>query len=415
MTSSGPWKESMTVRDYYPFRGHSTHNFLAQDPHKAVQTFVSLVQRHEQAFYNFVHKVHSKGEDLFEGLMHWIELFLTLTREGLGQPISLEFILPHAGEHRESIMKEIDEVALHHYKLKVAYEERVRRRFGRAGGQSTADEDDEAAQELVNGVVRELSFGELVKGDANDIAAEESDEETDSEEEEYTTEESSEESSNPDDPPPPPLPQRRRPTGSHSPQHLPQQQRKRSQSPTTPTCGQDSIPPVLPAPASHSPATTQRHHANHHSVDQNQYQSHSHKPTHQHAANANRSPLHVRPPHPTLRTSKSFSHDSTSSGPISAPPAESKFRLPKPSGKDLPHVPQTAGLKPPPNAVLRKGSPGHSMVESISMHPYAITKRKKKKNGVQLEPLELEHIPKLLPLFMEMVSTLCTIVLLSYC
>jgi len=341
--------------------------------------------------------------------MHWIELFLTLTREGLGQPISLEFILPHAGEHRESIMKEIDEVALHHYKLKVAYEERVRRRFGRAGGQSTADEDDEAAQELVNGVVRELSFGELVKGDAHDIAAEESDEETDSEEDEYTTGESSEESSDPDTSPPP-LPQRQpRVPQPHSPQHPPQLQRKRSftlqNHPNTNSTGsQDSTPPVLPLPGSHSPATTQRHHSNHLSADQSQHHRHPREPMHQHITNTNGPPTPVRPARPILRTSRSFSHDFSSSNPVSAPPSESKFSLSKPSGEDLPPAPQTAGLKPSSNTV--SGSPGHVRLHGDSSHPYAVSKRKRKKNGMQFEPPELEHIPKLLPLFMEMIRPL---------
>jgi len=381
-----------------------THILVDHDPHKAVQTFVDLVQRHEQAFYSFVHKVHSKGEDLFEGLMHWIELFLTLTREGLGHPISLEFILPHAGEDRESIMKEIDEVALYHYKLKVAYEEKVRRRFGRA----MADQGDEAAQELVNGVVRELSFGELLK----DIFAEESDEETDSEEEEDTTEESSEESSG-QETPPPPLPQRR-PRVPDSPQHPPQQLSNRSITPATTLYSRGSIPPVPSLPAGHSPAPAQQNYPNRHSLDQNQHQKRLQRPAHQHVANANGAPRPVRPIRPSLRTSKSFSHDSTSSGPTSAPPVESKYRLLKPSGKDLSPAPQTTGLKPPSNPLLRKESPGSAKIESRSARPGAITKRKRKKNGAQFEPPELEHIPRLLPLFMEMVSTPRTIVLWFY-
>ena len=307
-------------------------------------------------------------------------------------------------------MKEIDEVALHHYKLKVAYEEKIRRRFGRAEGQSMADRDGDAAQELVNGVVRELSFGELVKGDANDMFAEESDEETDSSEEEDTTEESSEESS---DQEPPPLPQRP-PRVPNSPQHQPQQLPKRNLAPTTTMGSRDSIPPVPPLPTGHSPAPTQPNHSIRRSLEQNQHQTYLHGPTHQQVANTNGSPVPVRPIRPSLRTSKSFSHDSTSSGPISAPPTESKFRLLKFSGKDLPPAPQTAGLKPPSNPLLRKESPGYAKVESNSAHPYAVTKRKRKRDGAQFEPPELEHIPRLLPLFMEMVSTPCTIVLWSY-
>jgi Domain of unknown function in PX-proteins (DUF3818) len=200
------------------------------DPARTVQTFISLIQRHEHAFYNFVHKVHSKGQGLFDSLMRWIELFLTVMREGLGssphmpsgfdltmrtalgQPISLDFILPHAGtQERKDIMDEVDKVALYHYKLKVLYEDKLRKRFGRAsdagggandeasgfGGTGVgkeADAEDEAARALVEGVIGEISFGELVKADALDVAAEEDDEEGDSSDESSEDESGSDES-----------------------------------------------------------------------------------------------------------------------------------------------------------------------------------------------------------------------------
>ncbi|CAL1700646.1 unnamed protein product [Somion occarium] len=147
------------------------------DPASTVQTFIDLIQRHEQAFYSFVHKVHSKGEGLFDSLMRWIELFLTLMRDGLGEAISLEFLLPYTGKEREDVLREVDEVARYHYKLKLAYEAKVRRRFGRTQGQSDADAEDEAVTNMVNNVVADLSFGDLVKGDADDLAAEATDDE----------------------------------------------------------------------------------------------------------------------------------------------------------------------------------------------------------------------------------------------
>ncbi|KNZ78056.1 PX domain-containing protein [Termitomyces sp. J132] len=150
-----------------------------EDPSRTVQAFISLIQRHEQSFYHFVHKVHSKGENLFDGLMHWVELFLTVVREGLGPPVSLEFLLPHAGKDRDDILNEVDEVARYHYKLKVAYEGKLRRRFGRIQERDAdADVEDEVTQNLVNGVIGEIDFGELIHGDADDLAAEETDEES---------------------------------------------------------------------------------------------------------------------------------------------------------------------------------------------------------------------------------------------
>lgn len=142
--------------------------------------FVGLVQRHEQSFYSFVHKVHAKGEGLFDDLIRWIELFINFMRDGLRDPVSLEFLLPHTGPDRLAIMQEVDAVALYHYRLKVAHENKIRRRFVREGDPAD-DEDDEATRALVDDVVKGLSFGDLIEGDAEDLAAEDSTDESGSE------------------------------------------------------------------------------------------------------------------------------------------------------------------------------------------------------------------------------------------
>ncbi|CAE6448712.1 unnamed protein product [Rhizoctonia solani] len=147
------------------------------NPHRTVQAFIDLVARHEQSFYAFVHKVHSKGEGLFDSLMKWIELFIGLMREGLGNPTSLEFILPHAGgEERAQIIREIDSVALYHYKLKLAHEDKIRKRFGRSANASASVEDQEeaAAQEFMADLARDMQFSDVIRGDAGEITAMES-------------------------------------------------------------------------------------------------------------------------------------------------------------------------------------------------------------------------------------------------
>jgi hypothetical protein len=102
----------------------------AIDPQKTVTIFMDLVQRHEGAFYHFVHSVHSKGEDLFDGLMRWIELFLNFIREGLNpEGITLDFLLPQGEGERQAIMQEIDAVIDYHRALKIAHHERLRRRL----------------------------------------------------------------------------------------------------------------------------------------------------------------------------------------------------------------------------------------------------------------------------------------------
>ncbi|OWZ64547.1 hypothetical protein AYX14_06457 [Cryptococcus neoformans] len=159
-----------------------------EDPQRTVQTFIDLVQRHEQSFYTFVHNVHSKGKGLFDSLMSWLELFLNYARSGLPSPIDLEFILPHSQEERRKVLAEVDSVAMYHYQLKVAHEEKIRRRFraaaadnGGAGGIGDPI-DDEA--ELLSSVMASLNIGETTMDEAGDLADEESEEEAEDEEEE---------------------------------------------------------------------------------------------------------------------------------------------------------------------------------------------------------------------------------------
>jgi len=160
-----------------------------EDPQRTVQTFIDLVQRHEQSFYSFVHNVHSKGQGLFDSLMSWIELFLSYARDGLPAPIDLEFILPHAGPERVAIMAEVDSVAQYHYRLKIAHEEKVRRRFNKG----VAEEDGQAVEEaaLLDSVMASLSIGGTAANDVGELADEESDEEGEDENDEDGSEGSS--------------------------------------------------------------------------------------------------------------------------------------------------------------------------------------------------------------------------------
>lgn len=160
----------------------------ARDPQKIVQTFVDLVQRHEGAFYQFVHQVHSKGAGLFDGLMHWIELFVNFVRNGLAQAISLEALLPHPDTtERLELMGEIDSIIDYHRKLKIAHQVRMTRRLARAegvvGGGATDEDyarDRDAA--FVAGVMGNLNLSKVVEADVGEAVnqdIDESDEEED--------------------------------------------------------------------------------------------------------------------------------------------------------------------------------------------------------------------------------------------
>lgn len=324
-----------------------THRLILvsqEDPHRTVQTFIDLVQRHEQAFYNFVHKVHSKGEGLFDSLMRWVELFLTVVREGLGEPISLEFLLPHTGQERTAILAEVDAVAIYHYKLKVAYEDKIRRRFGKVQGQTGADAEDEATQALVQGVVGEISFGELVQGDADDLAAEETDD-NDFSSSEYETDADSE-------------------TDESS--EVPVRSVARSQTVT--------------------------HH---------ERQLHKKRSQPQMASNGDRP--HSRLRSLSLKSSKSmvFSRSSHDIPPV---PPLPNFPL-SPLTKPLPPNPAPGRTRPTPVAPRPPQSTNPSIQKPRrAPSPTRSRKGKGKKAAEALKPPPLQHIPTLLPVFTELVS-----------
>lgn len=160
--------------------------FGQQDASRSVKAFLDLVERHQQSFYGFVHKVHTKGEALFSSLLKWIEIFLTFTRDGFGHPISLEYILPHSGQDRKDILAEVDAVALYHYKLKIAYEEKVQRRFGKEG--EALNIDDQIASELLQGAAVGFDMDEVVQEEAEEIAGESSEYSSSEEETEGSSE-----------------------------------------------------------------------------------------------------------------------------------------------------------------------------------------------------------------------------------
>ncbi|KAG6916096.1 hypothetical protein DXG01_008423 [Tephrocybe rancida] len=354
-----------------------------EDPSRTVQAFINLIQRHEQSFYHFVHKVHSKGESLFDGLMHWIELFLTIVREGLGSPISLEFLLPHAGKDRDDLLNEIDKVALYHYKLKVAYEGKIRRRFGRMHERNgDADVEDEVTQDLVNGVVGEIDFGELIQGDAGDLAAEETDEESSDEYDDDSSEFESTEDSGSDD------------SGSEDSSSDEEQTSPAHQVPNRPhnpgsvsrsqTLRPNQIPTRPPATSDDGPRKRSLSLLSSNSLSARRSQD--------------LPPVPRIPPMPKSATVNTFSK------PLPPSPSTRAF--------ERSHTPTTPSRlnhsSQSSHGGQRKVNPDLSLGEnygssSTSIQDSAPRVPKKKKGAQTLKPPELQHIPKLLPLFIEMV------------
>ncbi|KAF8845796.1 hypothetical protein BDN67DRAFT_993435 [Paxillus ammoniavirescens] len=372
-----------------------TEDTSQSDPSSTVQAFIDLVNRHEQSFYAFVHKVHSKGSGLFENLMQWIERFLTVVREGIGasdtdaedgqgKRITLETLLPAGGEERARIMGEVDEVMQWHYLNKIAHEEKVRRRFGRAqGGQGMdADAEDEATQALVHSVVGEINFGELVRGDADELAAEGTDEEDEDSSEYETDSDDSEEETTTDEslPETPPSPPTR----------------------LAPLTRSSSM--LVPAPLVR-PQIIQ-------SVAQRQ-SSLSSKPLQSQLPPSPQKPPTIRQRSLSLRSSKSVTLFGKSQlhAPKDAPPVPPlPVRFDKPLPPD-PTGPSSASLTGRRSTDHLPTFPAETSVGSGSTNshippPPPRPPRKPRKVPVAIHPPELKHIPTLLPIFVEMMRPL---------
>ncbi|KAF9221988.1 hypothetical protein BS17DRAFT_736513 [Gyrodon lividus] len=377
-----------------------TEDTSQSDPSSTVQTFIDLVSRHEQPFYSFVHKVHSKGSGLFDNLMQWIERFLTIVREGIGasvtdaedgegKKITLETLLPAGGEERAKVMEEVDKVMQWHYLNKIAHEEKVRRRFLRAqGGQGAvgmdADAEDEVTQALVHGVVGEINFGELVRGDADELAAEETDEEEDGDEDEDSSEyetdsDGSEEETTTDEslPGTPLLPPSRPSPPARSPSAL--------------------VPPpfsqTIKSVAQRQPSLLSK---------QSQSPPSSHKPP-----TIRQRSLSLRSAKSMTFSGKSQPHGSKDPPPI--PPLPARFDKPLPPhpagpSAGLTRMQSTDHL---PSLTTRKGvGGGSSHAPPPPLPPPCPPRKSKKKGPTAICPPELKHIPTLLPIFIEMMRPL---------
>lgn len=373
-----------------------------------MQVFIDLVTRHEHAFYTFVHNVHSKGAGLFDNLMRWIERFLTIIRDGIGatlgvgtniegmsQRISLETLLPAGGEERATLLAEVDKVARYHYAMKVAHEERIRSRFGRSqGGTSeSADIADEEAQVLVNSVMNEFDFGELAKGNADELFAEETDESDEDEDE------SGEETDEDDD------------SGEFETDSEEDEEVSAESLPSKPLPSEPShSPPIHTSPPRSSRMAYSQH-------------SPSQKPQHtpfpsESAVSQPRYP-EVRQRSFSLRNARSMTFlkdkDKRRDPPPPVPPLPTRFEKPlppRPLGSSL-HSPSPGILMPArrssseQSSVNSRQSPVRQLPPAPGLSSPGPSPRKKAKNGpVGLQPPELKQIPLLLPVFVEMVCRL---------
>lgn len=146
----------------------------ASNPDAVVSAFVNLVQRHQQKFYHFVHQVHTKGSGLFQRLIHWIELFVNYVRDpreakacGLGW-IDLEQCLALSHVDRACVMKEVDAVIQHVYKLKLQRELKRRRKLVNKAVARAADEPQEE-EAFINTMSEQFGFGSGLQDEIEEL------------------------------------------------------------------------------------------------------------------------------------------------------------------------------------------------------------------------------------------------------
>lgn len=257
-------------------------------------------------------------------------------------------------------MREVDAIALYHYKLKVAYEDKVRKRFGRTQGMNDADAEDEVAAELVNNVVKDLSFGELLQGDADDLAAEETDSEEDdsSDEDDWSSDEDDSEETGSSD-------------GDGS-------EGGRTEREGTPHARQrERLPAVSPRSPDSQTASTS-----------------SQSPT----SPVKRSRTHGHVPLPLPARSKFKSKPSS----LESSPRSSTDRSPPNLRHSRSLILKQPRKKSPPPPVPRS-APVRSRSRSRT-RPQSLPPKKKKEPTIQ--PPDLFHLPQLLPIFMELMKPL---------
>ncbi|CAO3673897.1 hypothetical protein G6F70_006884 [Rhizopus microsporus] len=113
----------------------------AQDATNTAQPFIDLVQRHEQQFYTFVHRVHAQDHSrLFDSLLAYVNSIFSLISHGLPARVDLNGCVQDALTPTEypGLKAEIDALCLYHKERKQRHLERKRQKL-----MMTIDDEDE--------------------------------------------------------------------------------------------------------------------------------------------------------------------------------------------------------------------------------------------------------------------------------
>ncbi|EPY52018.1 fungal protein [Schizosaccharomyces cryophilus OY26] len=101
-----------SVDDFESFMGdmlrlvENTQENPELNPNTLVERYIDLVKRHEDAFYDFVHRVYMHDSGLFSSLMEWIESIISFLHYGSAYPIDMDEIIRELSPDETNLLSE---------------------------------------------------------------------------------------------------------------------------------------------------------------------------------------------------------------------------------------------------------------------------------------------------------------------
>ncbi|CEJ05121.1 hypothetical protein RMCBS344292_19069 [Rhizopus microsporus] len=123
---------STTIRHISLFIDDLLNTIEQQD--KSIQSFIDLVKRHEQRFYDFVYNVHTQdASDIFNELIKYVDTLFTFMFDGLPGKIDINHSIEQAGITtpglKDQLMSEVNSLCEYRYKQKMYRFERAKKKI----------------------------------------------------------------------------------------------------------------------------------------------------------------------------------------------------------------------------------------------------------------------------------------------
>ncbi|CAO3681087.1 unnamed protein product [Rhizopus stolonifer] len=140
------------------------------DEQNSIQSFIDLVKRHEQRFYDFVYKVHTQEiSQVFDELIRYLDKLFAFMTEGIHGKVSMNECIKETGidseESRNRLMMEIDSLCEYRYKQKMYRFERTRTKLMAHSGMASMDRLQDQKDEALHFIP---AFEELEEDDDDD-------------------------------------------------------------------------------------------------------------------------------------------------------------------------------------------------------------------------------------------------------